>query len=40
MENRAKQRPQRSYAEAERVIIECEMESCIHCGAKLEARRP
>ena len=40
MENRAKQRPQRSYAEAERVIIECEMEICIHCGAKLEARRP
>jgi len=40
MEKRAKQRPNRSYPEAERVLIECEMERCIHCGAKLEERRP
>lgn len=40
MEKRAKRRPRRSYPDAERIIIECEMEACIHCGAELEDRRP
>lgn len=33
-------RPQRSYPDAERVIIGCELEKCIHCGCELEMRKP
>ncbi len=29
-------RPKRSYPNAERVIVECELESCVHCGQPLE----
>jgi len=32
MEKRASHRPQRSYPNAERVIIACELETCIHCS--------
>ena len=39
MEKRAKRRPKRRYPEAVRMIVECEMEKCIHCGAELEDRR-
>lgn len=35
MKKRAAHRPKRKYPEAERVIIECELEECIHCGGKL-----
>jgi len=36
MSKRPAHRPQRRYPDAERVIIECELEECIHCGGKLE----
>jgi hypothetical protein len=29
-------RPKRSYPDAERVIVECELERCVHCGQPLE----
>ena len=35
MKKRARHRPQRSYPDAERVILECELEKCIHCGEPL-----
>ncbi len=36
MSKRPAHRPQRRYPDAERVIIECELEECIHCGEALE----
>lgn len=35
MSKRPAHRPKRSYSDAERVILECELEVCIHCGGKL-----
>ena len=35
MSKRLAHRPQRSFPDAERVIIECELETCIHCGGVL-----
>ena len=32
---RPRHRPQRSYPNAERVILECELETCVHCGQPL-----
>ena len=32
---RAAHRPQRSFPDAERAILECELESCVHCGRPL-----
>ena len=32
---RPRHRPQRSYPDAERVILECELETCVHCGRPL-----
>jgi hypothetical protein len=32
---RPRHRPERSFPEAERVIIECELETCVHCGKPL-----
>jgi hypothetical protein len=32
---RPRHRPQRSYPCAERVILECELEECVHCGRPL-----
>ena len=37
MKKKAAHRPQRKYPEAKRLIMECEMETCVHCGAELEA---
>jgi hypothetical protein len=37
MKKRAAHRPQRRYPDAERVIIECELDECIHCGEELVA---
>ena len=34
---RPRHRPQRSYPDAERVILECELEACVHCGKPLVA---
>ena len=28
-------RPQRSYPDAKRMIVECELEACVHCGKQL-----
>ena len=39
MEKRARHRPQRSYPNAERVIIACELETCIHCNSALKMGR-
>jgi len=35
MSKRASHRPQRSYPGAKRVILECELEECVHCGEPL-----
>ena len=35
MKRRAAHRPKRSYPDAERVILECELEECVHCGGPL-----
>lgn len=32
---RPRHRPRRSYPDAKRVIVECELEECVHCGGKL-----
>lgn len=32
---RARHRPQRRFPDAERVIMECEWETCLHCGGSL-----
>ena len=33
-------RPHRSFPNARRVVVECELERCIHCGELLKPRRP
>ena len=35
MSKRPPHRPQRSFPGAERVILECELEECVHCGGAL-----
>lgn len=35
MSKQPRHRPQRSYPDAERVIVECELEGCVHCGGVL-----
>lgn len=35
MSKRPRHRPQRSFPDAERVILECELEECVHCGEPL-----
>jgi hypothetical protein len=35
MSKRPPHRPQRSFPDAERVILECELEECVHCGGPL-----
>ncbi len=35
MSKRASHRPKRSYPGAKRVILECELEECVHCGEPL-----
>jgi hypothetical protein len=35
MSKKPAHRPQRSYPDAERVIVECELEECVHCGGPL-----
>lgn len=37
MSNRPAHRPKRSYEDAERLIIDCELETCVHCGQPLVA---
>lgn len=38
MEGRARHRPQRRFPEAKRIIVECELERCVHCGSSLVNR--
>jgi len=33
-------RPSRQFPEAERLIVECDLRECIHCGQPLVARKP
>lgn len=35
MSKQPRHRPQRSYPDAERVILECELAECVHCGGAL-----
>jgi len=35
MSKRPRHRPRRSFPDAERVILECELEECVHCGESL-----
>ena len=35
MSKRPRHRPQRSFPDAKRVILECELEECVHCGEPL-----
>ena len=35
MSKRPRHRPQRSFPNAKRVIVECELERCVHCGQPL-----
>jgi hypothetical protein len=40
MSKRPRHRPHREFPDAPRLIFECELETCIHCGQSLESRRP
>ena len=40
MEKRPRHRPQRSFPLAPRVIIECDLERCVHCDHLLVPRKP
>lgn len=40
MEKQPRHRPQRSFVDAKRVIVECTVNQCIHCGSVLVSRRP
>ncbi len=33
-------RPSRRFPEAERILVECDLSECIHCGQALMARKP
>ena len=39
MNKQARHRPQRSFANAKRVIVDCELEQCVDCGQRLVAGR-
>jgi hypothetical protein len=39
MEKQARHRPSRRFANAQRLIIPCDRETCLHCGQKLAHRR-
>jgi hypothetical protein len=40
MNKRPRHRPHRKFPDAPRLILECELETCIHCSQTLESRRP
>jgi hypothetical protein len=40
MEKRPKHRPKRRFEKMERMMFDCEMDVCPHCGMPLRARRP
>jgi hypothetical protein len=39
MKKRPRHRPERSFPDAERIIVECELNECIHCGSPLVPRK-
>ena len=40
MEKRARHRPHRVYPDAQRILLDCELETCTVCGSRLQRRRP
>jgi hypothetical protein len=40
MEKQPRHRPKRKFPDAERIIVECDLEECPHCGQRLKSRRP
>ena len=40
MEKQPRHRPKREFPDAERIIVECDLEECPHCGERLENRMP
>lgn len=40
MERQPRHRPRRSFPNAKRIIVDCELNECIHCGSLLSPRRP
>ena len=40
MEKQPRHRPRREFPEAERIIVECDLEECPQCGERLENRMP
>ena len=40
MEKQPRHRPKREFPDAERIIVECDLEICPHCGEQLQSRMP
>jgi hypothetical protein len=40
MEKQPRHRPRRRFGNAKRIIVECELDTCIHCGSPLKPRKP
>lgn len=40
MERQSRHRPRREFPEAKRIIVECDLKECPHCGERLENRMP
>jgi len=40
MEKQPRHRPKREFPDAERIIVECDLEECPHCGEPLKNRMP
>ena len=40
MEKRPRHRPPRSFPQAPRLIVDCELDRCVHCGSLLVPRKP
>jgi hypothetical protein len=40
MGKQPRHRPRRNFPNAKRMIVECELETCVHCGQPLQPRKP
>ncbi len=40
MEKQPRHRPRRRFADAKRIIVECDLTECVHCGSTLVSRKP
>lgn len=40
MEKQPRHRPERTFPDAKRVIVPCELGQCVHCGSPLKSRKP